>query len=217
MNLILSNGIVAGGIHNCSFYECNPPSRGNVRRRVLDKIYFSYNAIHDTVKVLAGKVRASGFDPDVIVAIGTGGFIPARILKTYLKKPILTVGLVLYGDDNKSKQSPMILQWIDEGEKRLTGKRILLVDEVDDSRITLGYCVRQLFRHSPAEIGIAVLHNKRKVKTGTIPAEVKLYVAGAEIDDRWICYPWDALDISEHEALAQASMLQGSSRSTQAG
>ena len=162
--------------------------------------------------MLADKVRASGFDPDVMVAIGTGGFIPARILKTYLKKPILTVGLLLYSDDNKPKESPMILQWIDEGEKRLTGKRILLVDEVDDSRITLGYCVRQLLRHSPAEIGVAVVHNKRKVKNGTLPAEVRLYVAGAEIEDRWICYPWDALDISEHEKLAQASTLRPSSQ-----
>ncbi len=158
--------------------------------------------------MLAEKVHASGFDPDVMVAIGTGGFIPARILKTYLKKPILTVGLVLYSDDNKPKESPMILQWIDEGEKKLAGKKILLIDEVDDSRVTLGYCVRQLLHHCPAEIGVAVLHNKKKEKTGSIPPEVRLYIAGAEIEDKWICYPWDALDISEHERLAQASALR---------
>jgi uncharacterized protein len=161
--------------------------------------------------VLAEKVRASGFDPDVMVAIGTGGFIPARILKTYLRKPILTVGLVLYAEDNKPKESPMILQWIDEGEKKLTGKKILLIDEVDDSRVTLGYCVRQLLHHNPAEIGVAVLHNKRKAKNGSIPPEVKLYVSGAEIEDKWISYPWDALDISEHERLARESTLLRSS------
>jgi uncharacterized protein len=139
------------------------------------------------------------------VAIGTGGFIPARILKTYLGKPILTVGLVLYDEVNKPKECPMILQWIDEGERKLTGRKILLIDEVDDSRVTLGYCVRQLLNHNPAEIAVAVLHNKRKVKNGSLPDEVKLYIAGAEIEDKWICYPWDALDISEHEKLAQES------------
>jgi len=178
----------------------------------LDKIYFSYSDIHKTVKVLADKVRASGFDPDVMVAIGTGGFIPARILKTYLRKPILTVGLLLYADDNKPKESPMILQWIDEGEKKLTGRKILLIDEVDDSRITLGYCLRELLRHTPSEIGVAVLHNKKKPKTGSIPAEVKLYVAGMEIEDKWICYPWDALDITEHERMAEESRRERSSR-----
>jgi hypoxanthine phosphoribosyltransferase len=165
--------------------------------------------------VLADKVFASGFDPDVMVAIGTGGFIPARILKTYLKKPILTVGLVLYDDDNRPKETPMILQWIDEGEKKLAGRRILLIDEVDDTRVTLGYCVRQLLRHSPARIGVAVLHNKKKAKSGTIPDEVNLYIAGAEIEDKWICYPWDALDISEHERMAETSGLDRSSRESQ--
>ncbi|MFH1573758.1 MAG: phosphoribosyltransferase family protein, partial [Acidobacteriota bacterium] len=95
----------------------------------LDKIYFSYNEIHNTVKALAEKVLSSGFEPDIMVAIGTGGFIPARILKTFLRKPLLTVGIVLYDEDNRPKESPMVLQWIDEGEKKLTGKRILLIDE----------------------------------------------------------------------------------------
>jgi uncharacterized protein len=171
----------------------------------VDKIYFSYSDIHNTVQSLSEKILASGFDPDVMVAIGTGGFIPARILKTYLKKPILTVGLVLYTEDNKPQERPMILQWIDEVEKKLTGKKVLLVDEVDDSRITLSYCLRELLRHKPSALGVAVLHNKIKEKRGSIPEEVKLYVAGAEIEDKWICYPWDAIDIAEHEKLAHSN------------
>ena len=38
------------------------------------------------------------FAPDVIVAIGGGGFIPARMLRTELKIPILAVSLELYDD-----------------------------------------------------------------------------------------------------------------------
>jgi hypoxanthine phosphoribosyltransferase len=170
----------------------------------MDKLYFSYREIHMAVRALAEKIHASGYDPDVMVAIGTGGFIPARILKTYLGKPILTVGLVYYTEDHKPDESPKIIQWIDEVEKRLTGKKILLVDEVDDTRVTLGYCVRELLRHHPARIGVAVLHNKKKTKSGSLPDEVKLYIAGAEIEDKWICYPWDAHDIVEHERMAVA-------------
>jgi hypothetical protein len=171
----------------------------------MDRLYFSYGEIHRTVKALAQKIRASGFEPDVTVAIGTGGFIPARILKTYLGKPILTVGLVYYSENHKPTESPKIIQWIDEVEKRLTGRKILLVDEVDDTRVTLGYCLRELLRHHPAEIGVAVLHNKRKAKSGSLPDEVKLYIAGAEIEDKWVCYPWDADDITEHERMAAAA------------
>jgi hypoxanthine phosphoribosyltransferase len=172
-------------------------------REIDGRYYFSYNHIHDTVKKLAGMVEASGFAADVMVAIGTGGFIPARILKTFLNKPILTVGITYYGTDNKPSSSPRTIQWIDEVEKKLSDKRILLVDEVDDSRVTLEYCLRELLQHGPREIAVAVLHNKIKEKRGSLPAEVHHYFVGEVLEDRWICYPWDAQDIERHEELAR--------------
>jgi hypoxanthine phosphoribosyltransferase len=58
--------------------------------------------------------------------------------------------------------------------------------------------------HKPAEIAVAVLHNKLKEKRGAIPPEVKLYLSGKELEDKWICYPWDALDIGEQNRQARA-------------
>ena len=164
------------------------------------KRYFSYNEIHRTVAELAQAVLASGFDPDVTVAIGTGGFIPARILKTYLKKPILTVGVKLYGDDNTMAGGPSKVQWIDEVERKLKGKRVLLIDEVDDTRTTLAYCLRELLTHEPAEIAVAVLHCKDKAKLDQLPPQVTRYWAGQHLEDFWVVYPWDAVDIDAHEA-----------------
>jgi hypoxanthine phosphoribosyltransferase len=166
----------------------------------IAKRYFSYNEIHRTVASLARTIHASGFEPDVTVAIGTGGFIPARILKTFLKKPILTVGVKLYNDANQMGEGPEKVQWIDEVERKLRGKRVLLIDEVDDSRTTLAYCLRELLGHHPAEIGVAVLHCKDKVKSDQFPAEVKRYWVGQHLKDIWVVYPWDAEDIDQHEA-----------------
>ncbi len=163
-----------------------------------EKIFFTYNDIHNTIQKLSAQIQQSGFEPDLIVAIGTGGFIPARIIKTYLNKPILTVGLKLYDENNKPKDAPEKIQWIDEVEKKLKGKKILLVDEVDDSRVTLEYCLRELMSDEPSEIAVAVLHNKNKEKRGSIPDEIKLYFAGQELPDKWVCYPWDAIDINNH-------------------
>jgi hypoxanthine phosphoribosyltransferase len=173
------------------------------------KYYLSYEQIHATIRKLAFDIQRDGFEPDVIVAIGTGGFIPARILKTFLKKPILTVGISYYGPDNKPAKTPHTIQWIDEVEKKLAGRKVLLVDEVDDSRVTLEYCLRELLRHGACEIAIAVLHNKAKEKKGKIPREITRYFAGQELEDRWICYPWDAEDIDEHQKKTQASSGQG--------
>jgi hypoxanthine phosphoribosyltransferase len=166
------------------------------------KRYFSYNEIHRTVADLSREIQASGFDPDVTVAIGTGGFIPARILKTFLKKPILTVGVKLYGDNNQIEGGPSKVQWIDEVERKLRGRRVLLIDEVDDTRTTLAYCLRELLSHQPAEIAVAVLHCKDKPKLDELPPQVKRYWAGQHLEDIWVVYPWDAEDIDAHAALA---------------
>ena len=166
------------------------------------KFYLSYNQIHKTVKRLSEEIMSTGYDPDVIVAIGTGGFIPARMLKTFINKPIYTVGISYYDENNKPKDEPVKIQWIDEVETKLEGRKVLLVDEVDDSRITLEYCLRELLSHKPSEISVAVLHNKNKLKKGVIPDEVSHYFVGDELDDLWICYPWDAVNIDEQEKMA---------------
>ncbi len=168
----------------------------------MEKRYFSYQEIHRTAKSMAERISAAGFEPDVIVAIGTGGFIPARIIRTFLGKPILAVGIAYYDANDKPTEFPRKVQWIEEAERQLAGKKILLVDEVDDSRTTLEYCIRELLRHHPSEIVVTVLHNKNKPKRGAIPAEVKHYIVGEELGDLWIVYPWDARDIDEHDRKA---------------
>ena len=170
-----------------------------------EKLYLTYNDIHKTIKNLADEIIESGYSIDIIVAIGTGGFIPARMLKTFLNRPILTVGLSYYDSNNKPRDTIEKIQWIDEVEQKLQGKRILLVDEVDDSRFTLEYCLKELLAHDPAELAVAVLHNKLKDKRGTIPPQVKRYYRGADLSDAWICYPWDAADIDEQDRLAGKS------------
>ncbi|HEY9053748.1 MAG TPA: phosphoribosyltransferase [Rectinemataceae bacterium] len=170
----------------------------------MEKRYFTYQEIHKTAKKMAQRVADSGFEPDVIVAIGTGGFIPARIIRTFLGKPILAVGIAYYDANDKPTEFPRKVQWIEEAERKLSGKKILLVDEVDDSRSTLEYCIRELMSHHPAGIAVAVLHNKDKPKRGAIPPEVSHYIAGQELPDVWIVYPWDAQDIDKHDENAAA-------------
>jgi hypothetical protein len=175
----------------------------------MDKYKFTYQDIHRTVRSLAERVTAAGYETDVIVAIGSGGFIPARMLRTFIDRPILTVGVAYYDKDNKPTTNPRKVQWIEEAERELKGRRILLVDEVDDSRATLEYCVRELMSHGPATIAVAVLHNKLKEKRGAMPEEVSLYLAGLDIEDRWVAYPWDAKDIDAHDAAAAADRAAG--------
>lgn len=163
-------------------------------------LYVSYNTVHKLVKSLSEQLNESGYEPDVIVAIGSGGFIPARIMKTFINRPIYAVGISYYGVDNKHREHPTKIQWIDEVQSQLRGKKVLLIDEVDDSRVTLAYCIGELLKYEPQEIAVLVLHNKRKKKDVEFPIEIKRYFAGMETDDVWIKYPWDAVEIEEHTA-----------------
>ena len=100
------------------------------------------------------------------------------------------------------------LQWFDDNLiGQIRGRRILVVDEVDDSRTTLAFCVRELLaKDAPSDLAVAVVHNKLKPKKAELPKDV-LYLAGAHVPDAWYCYPWDAAaydhTIDEHEQLAR--------------
>jgi len=168
----------------------------------MEKLFLSYNQIHETVKDIAKQIEADGYTFDFMVAIGTGGFIPARMLKTFINRPIVTVGMAYYDLDDNKMEAPVITQWLDDPINQIKGRRILLVDEVDDTRSTIGFCLERLLRHDPEEIAVAVLHDKDKPKSREIPAVVKRYYSGLKLEDRWICYPWDAEDIWEQDKQA---------------
>ncbi|SCU88649.1 LANO_0D02696g1_1 [Lachancea nothofagi CBS 11611] len=122
-----------------------------------DKQYISYNNVHQLCQETAEKIKK--FQPDLIIAIGGGGFIPARILRTFLKEPgvptvrIFAIILSLYEDlksvssaEEKPGVSVSRTQWIDYEQCKLdlVGKNVLIVDEVDDTRTTLHYALSEL-------------------------------------------------------------------------
>jgi len=169
------------------------------------KWYCSYEQVHRLVQSMAPKIKAE-FKPDVIVGIGTGGFVPARILRSYLGVPFMTVSLRLYNDATNTAEEKIVkTQWFDDNcdpWKTLHGRNVLIVDEIDDSRRTLQYCAEQIIAdYGPAKVGIMVVHNKLKEKHGTIPDGVS-YFCGQDIPgDAWLVYPWESQDIDDHYSL----------------
>ncbi|KPM37914.1 hypothetical protein AK830_g8650 [Neonectria ditissima] len=202
-----------------------------------EKLYVTYNDVHKLCQQSADKLLAE-FKPQLMIAIGGGGYVPARILRSFLKQPgspnipIQAIGLSLYeslGNDEVEEPGTKVTrtQWLDMtalGEMaNLVGKRILIVDEVDDTRTTLEYAVKELEKDVEAarqrigpnapktEFSIFVLHNKDKPKKGTLPHDMLSsgYQAARTVSDVWICYPWEATDIEEHDALARQQTTNG--------
>lgn len=193
------------------------------------KMYISYNNIHQLCQESADKIKA--FKPDLIIAIGGGGFIPARMLRTFLKEPgqpnvrIMAIILSLYEDidtvgDDAEKVGTQVVrtQWIDYAQSKidLVGKNVLIIDEVDDTRTTLHYAVSELKKDveeqlkakgvdpSSTKFGIFVLHDKEKPKRADLPADIMNghYFAARSVPDVWIAYPWESTDIVFHSKRA---------------
>ena len=139
-------------------------------------------------------------------AIGGGGFIPARMLRCFLEIPIYAVTTAYYDSDNEGQVTEEIkkVQWLDPVPEVLEGKNVLVVDEVDDSRVTMEFCLNEFLKEKFNTVGVAVLHEKIKAKTGKIPDGIP-YFSGLTVEDLWINYPWDAENIDEHNRLAAES------------
>jgi uncharacterized protein len=163
----------------------------------MNKIYFTYQEIHKLVNKIALDIKNDNWIPDCIVAIATGGFIPSRIIRNYINRDIYVVGLKRYEDENEQHSLPVKFQWLDDVDRKISGKNVLLVDEIDDTRVTLSYCVEELMKHHPKDIRIAIIHQKKKEKLGVLPDDIKIY-QGNEVGDVWIKYPWDTQDIDDH-------------------
>lgn len=132
--------------------------------------------VHKLCQASAEKIL-NDFKPNLMIAIGGGGYVPARILRyqkfyldygctcltdwfrrSFLKKPntpnipIQAIGLSLYeslGTDPVEIPGTKVTrtQWLDLTSLHmgsLIGKNILIVDEVDDTRTTLEYAVKEL-------------------------------------------------------------------------
>lgn len=163
---------------------------------------FSYADIHHTLGLAAQEVIESGLEFDYILAIGGGGYIPARILRTYLNRPILAVALARYQDNGPALDVPLKLQWTEGFAQAIQGKRLLVVDEVDDQRTTLAWTLGELHKEQPQSMSVLVLHDKNKPKNAEYPKYLNRVFVGQRIEDVWVEYPWDALDIYEHEETA---------------
>ncbi|KAJ5791426.1 uncharacterized protein N7518_008437 [Penicillium psychrosexuale] len=205
-----------------------------------NKQYATYNDVHNLCKNSA-KEPLANWDINLIIAIGGGGYIPARILRSFLKKPgqsnipIQAIGLSLYeklGTDSVEEvpgTKVTRLQWLDMNSSmaNLIGKNVLIVDEVDDTRTTLQYAVNELEedvkkaqKQLPAndprkdketKFFVFVLHNKKKPKKGELPTDMtdndQRYHAAVTTGDVWICYPWEAENIEEHDSQAKLSPI----------
>lgn len=131
---------------------------------------------------LAKQVRASGFSPDVVIAIGRGGYVPARLVCDYLDVMALTSIKIEHYFSGSSKTEQASIKY--PLCSNIKEQKVLLIDDVNDSGDTLEVAIAHLQTFHPEAIRTAVMHHKLSTH---FPID---YYARKIVKWRWLIYPW---------------------------
>lgn len=131
---------------------------------------------------LARQILESSYQPDLIVAIARGGFTPARFLCDFLNVRAMASVSVRHYSAAAIKEAKAYVLYPLNAE--VAGKKVLLVDDVNDTGDTLEMAIQHVRDQSPAQFKTAVLHEK---STTSIRCDFKVVTVK---DWHWILYPW---------------------------
>ncbi|HJN62729.1 MAG TPA: phosphoribosyltransferase family protein [Candidatus Paceibacterota bacterium] len=152
-------------------------------------VRLTWNDIEGMTDELATKIKASGFKPDYIIGLATGGLIPLYFLARKLEnnRNILTISVNSYDKDKKGDLKISYLPEID-----LSNKKILLVDDIAGTGDTLKEILNILVdKYKVGEL---------KIVTMVVLKDSTFYPDwyGVEKNEDWVVFPWDKAEFPEH-------------------
>ncbi|WP_083649254.1 phosphoribosyltransferase [Cellulosimicrobium sp. CUA-896] len=143
----------------------------------------TWDAFGVAARELAEQVVASGFRPDVVVAVARGGLLPGGAVAYALgTKGVGTLNVEFYTDIGQTLADPKVLPPLMDTSD-LPGAHVLVVDDVADSGRTLALVMEMLNEHG-AEARSAVLYTK--------PRTIIQPDYSWRDTDLWITFPWSA-------------------------
>lgn len=146
----------------------------------------SWERFYALARQLALAIHRSGFHPDLLVAIGRGGYMPARLISDYLDLfDLVDVKIEHYHGVDKERVAKVCYPLVVD----ITGRRVLLIDDVSDTGDTFEVAIRHLReRGEPAQLRTAVLHHK------SVSSYKPDYFADEISEWRWLVYPWAVME-----------------------
>ncbi len=150
----------------------------------IKQTHLTWDDIEDNCKKLAYLIKNSDFKPEIIVGIQRGGSITAVLLSHLLNiEDFCTIGIRSTKSDDIHAQRVKPIIYDSFSLQLVSGKRVLLTDDIIDTGITLIEAKKELLRYGSKE-----------VKSATIvcaPASNgKVDFFGKEVKP-WVVFPWE--------------------------
>jgi hypoxanthine phosphoribosyltransferase len=141
----------------------------------------NWQQAYDETYYLFEKIRNSGYQPDIVVGIARGGWIPARLLADFFSlKQTANIKVEAYQLIGEIDVEPKITQDINAP---VTGKNVLIVDDIADSGSSLDAVIRKMQDEGVKEMKTATLYYKSR---SIIHPD---YYVGET--DAWVIFPWE--------------------------
>jgi len=145
----------------------------------------SWGLFYNLAKDVAKKVKASGYQPDIIVGLARGGWALARVLCDFLSvKDLMSLkvehwGITATPDGRAKLKYPFSID--------LQGRRVLVVDDITDTGESMRVSIEHVETLNPLEVKTAALRHITGSKF------VPDYFA-EEITWRWVIFPWNSTE-----------------------
>ncbi|MEZ2740419.1 MULTISPECIES: phosphoribosyltransferase [Comamonas] len=162
-------------------------------------LYVSYDEYHGLIEKLALKIHQSGWEFDTILCLARGGLRPGDILSRIFDKPLAIMSTSSYRAEAGKVQGHLdIGRFIATPKGEIAG-RVLLVDDLADTGVTLNAVVKRLKEnYAPiTELRTAVIWTKG----------VSTFQADYSVEDLptnpWIHQPFEGYDNLTAEKLME--------------
>jgi hypoxanthine phosphoribosyltransferase len=141
-----------------------------------------WNYFYRLARQVADKINSSGYKPDIIVGLARGGWVLARVLCDFVGvKDLVSLKVEHWGvtatpDGTAKLKHPLNVD--------ITGKKVLVVDDITDTGESMRVTVEYLKSLNPAEIRTAALQH-------LTCAKFKADYVGEVLPWRWVIFPWN--------------------------
>ena len=161
----------------------------------MKKVYYTWQDLEHQTHEILRQLQRDAWRPDYVVGLTRGGLIPANLISQYLEVPMHTLRVSLR-DDNDQPESNL---WM--AEDAYNGKKILIVDDINDSGATLNWikedwqesCLPEADRWCKAwgnTVRVATLVDNEASASELTVSYSAVGLNKAE-EDSWIVFPWE--------------------------
>jgi len=150
----------------------------------MKKLHLKWKDIEKSLSKITEQLKESNFKPDVIISIGRGGMVPARILSDMLGiNEVTMIPAKMYTGVGTRNARPVIGSL----SVSIKHKNVLVVDDIVDSGLTIEAVIDLLMKSTPAQIKTVTVAIK---ENATI---MPSYYDMTAKEEEWVVFPWETV------------------------